>query len=418
MRGLAPRLPAPAWIVLGADLLSAAGSGLTAPFLIVYLHRERGIDLTVASLVLASLAVASIVGNVAGGWLADRAGARRTLALGLLCSAAGAGALAVAASVPSAFGAAAVLGLGNSIAWPALDSLLATAVEGRERSAAFALRHATLNLGFGAGAILAAVVVRPSSLGSFQLLYALDAATFAAAAVAVAAIRVGDRVAREDDAPGTWRTVLADRTFLTAWGLAALLVGFGYAQYEAALPPFATRTGGISPHLLGWVFATNTLAVASLQLVVLRLVEGRRRTSALAAAAASFGCAWCIVVVGGHTHGYSAVATFAIAMAVLALGETLVSPSLGPMVNDLAPDDLRGRYNGAFVLAYTTGFILGPALAGGGLRIGDGGAWFAILAAACFAGVPWAFALRRRLPSRVDLIGERRPGAVAAPEPV
>ena len=42
---------------------------------------------------------------------------------------------------------------------------------------------------------------------------------------------------------------------------------------------------------------------------------------------------------------------FAAANVAFALGETLVSPTLPAIVNDLAPDSLRGRYNGAYVLA-------------------------------------------------------------------
>ena len=99
-----------------------------------------------------------------------------------------------------------------------------------------------------------------------------------------------------------------------------------------------------------------------------------------------------------------AVLGFACAMAVLAVFETLLSPVLAPIVNDLAPDRLRGRYNGVFILAYTTGFATGPALAGTGLGIGDGTPFFGFLVAAAAVAVGGAFALRRRLPASVDLI--------------
>lgn len=416
---LVPRLPRAAWIVLGGDLLSAVGSGLTMPFLIVYLHRARGIDLTVAAFVLATIALASFAGNVIGGSLSDRIGPRSTLTAGLCCSAAGAAWLAFATSVPAAFAAAACLGLGNSVSWPALDSLLATSVSERQRSSVFALRHATLNLGFGTGALLAATIVQVGSTHSFQLLYLLDAASFAACVPLLVVLRgIGGRAEGGGTASGGYRDVLRDRRFAAVWVLAALLVTFGFSQYGAALPPYATSTGGISAHQLGFVFAANTLGVAVLQLFVLRLVAARRRTTALAAAAAVFACAWCIAIVAAHAGGGStAVVLFAAAMAVLALAETLVSPALGPIVNDLAPDHLRGRYNGTLVLAYTTGFMLGPALAGGGLRIGDGTPFFLVLVAGCGIAGAWALALRRRLPEGVDLGAGVSADAVPAPEP-
>ena len=42
MTGLVPRLPRLAWLVFGGDALSAVGSGLTLPFLLVYLHQIKG----------------------------------------------------------------------------------------------------------------------------------------------------------------------------------------------------------------------------------------------------------------------------------------------------------------------------------------------------------------------------------------
>ena len=397
--GLVPRLPRSAWIVLAGDLLSALGSGLTLPFFIVYLHRVRGIDLTVASLALATIALASFAGNVIGGSLADRFGSRRALMLGLVASAGGAAWLAFVTSPPAAFGAAATLGLGNSIAWPALDSLLATAVGEGQRSGVFAVRHATLNLGLGIGAMLAATVVVASSTRSFQELYLLDAASFALCIPLLALVPgVGRPVER---AEGGYRDVFRDRRFLAVWVLAVMFVAFGYSPYSAALPAYATSTGGLSPHSLGYVFAANMLGVAVLQLVVLRAVVRLRRTTMLACAAAAFGIAWAVAVAGGHGGG---VAVFALAMVVLALGETLISPALAPIVNDLAPDHLRGRYNGTLTLAYTTGFAVGPVLAGGGLRVGDGTPYFVFLVVGCAAACAWAL--------RLD-----RTGAVAVPEP-
>lgn len=388
--GLVPRLPRAAWIVLAGDFMSALGSGLTAPFLIVYLHRVRGIDLTVAGLALASLAVASFAGNVIGGSLADRVGPRRALMAGLLCSAGGAFSLAFVTTIPAAFASTSLLGLGNSIAWPALDALLATAVDEEHRSNVFAVRHATLNLGLGVGAMLAATVVVAGSTRSFEDLYLLDGASFALC-IPLLALVPGVGMPPER-AEGGYRDVFRDRRFVAVWVLAVMFVAFGYSPYAAALPAYATSTGGLSPHSLGYVFAANMLGVAVLQLVVLRAVGKQRRTTMLACAAAAFGIAWVVAIAGGHGGG---VVVFAVAMLVLALGETLISPALAPMVNDLAPDHLRGRYNGASTLAYTTGFAIGPVLAGGGLRVGDGTPYFVFLVAGCAVACAWALRLDR-----------------------
>jgi MFS family permease len=86
--------------------LSAAGSGLTLPFLLVYLHQVRGISYGLAGLAVAALALAAIFGKLLGGALTDRFGARQALIGGLVVSAAGPLAMAYAQSPWQAFAAA------------------------------------------------------------------------------------------------------------------------------------------------------------------------------------------------------------------------------------------------------------------------------------------------------------------------
>src|SRR5262249_12426955 len=107
-----PRLSPRAWLVLRGDALSAVGSGLTLPFFLVSLHRVRGIELGVAGLILATVAVAGLTGNPAGGWLADRIGPRRAVMAGLVIAAAGAAGFAAVHTARAGFAAAGVYGFG------------------------------------------------------------------------------------------------------------------------------------------------------------------------------------------------------------------------------------------------------------------------------------------------------------------
>jgi len=79
-----------------------------------------------------------------------------------------------------AFAAAATVGLGASIAWPAQDALLATLAGAQDRSGVFSLRHATLNAGLGSGALIAAAIIGTHSPHAFTILYLADAATYLA----------------------------------------------------------------------------------------------------------------------------------------------------------------------------------------------------------------------------------------------
>jgi MFS family permease len=67
------------------------------------------------------------------------------------------------------------------------------------------------------------------------------------------------------------------------------------------------------------------------------------------------------VIAAGRLGGSAAAeAAFVTAMVIFALGETLLSPTLPAIINDLAPPEAAGRYNGLGTLAFTTGFLLGP----------------------------------------------------------
>jgi len=172
--GLVPALPRPAWVVLGGDFVSAVGSGLTLPCLFLYAHRVRHLGYGTAGLVVATIALASLAGNPAGGALADRWTPRRALMAGLAVAAAGSAALAVARTAPELFAAAGLLGLGVSVLWPAQDALLASLAGPARRPAVFSVRHACLNAGLGVGALAAAAVISVARPATFTAAYAAD----------------------------------------------------------------------------------------------------------------------------------------------------------------------------------------------------------------------------------------------------
>src|SRR4051812_46041967 len=67
-RAWVPELPRPVWALLGGESLAAIGSGLTLPFLFLYLSRVRGLDVALAGLAMAVVAAVAFVGNPLAGW--------------------------------------------------------------------------------------------------------------------------------------------------------------------------------------------------------------------------------------------------------------------------------------------------------------------------------------------------------------
>jgi MFS family permease len=126
---------------------------------------------------------------------------------------------------------------------------------------------------------------------------------------------------------------------------------------------------------------------------------------------------WTVVITGGHLgNGVVAEITFAVAMVIFGLGETLLSPTLPAIINDLAPPGAAGRYNGLGALAFTTGFLLGPAIGGAALGAGWGTGLFAVLVLCCILAGVAALRLGRQLPLSANQVSA--PAAATAPEPV
>lgn len=387
-KDLVPRLPGNAWLILCGDAVSAVGAGLTLPFLLVYLHDVRGIELGSAGLVLSTIAIAGLVGTPVGGLLSDLFGPRRPAAAGLVLAAAGTAGMVGVRSAWQAALWAAVYGCGVAVTEPSFQALLSTSVSPERRSQIFAVRHALLNVGLSAGSLLAAFLVDFSAPQTFVTIYLVDAGTFLTFAVLVArAPRRGHPVpeyqVRSPGARGGYREILADRVLLRICVSVAVVFTCGYAQYYSAYPIFSIQTGGLDAATLQLTFLANTCTVVLAQLLVLRLVTGRRRALAFALSAALMAVAWLTVVGAAHLGGGpAAVAAFMTAMVLFAIGETLMAPSVPVIVNDLASDAGRGRYNGAYGFSQTLGYIIGPAVAGAALGSGHGSLLFVGLAVA------------------------------------
>jgi MFS family permease len=426
IKSMIPALSRTAWVILGGELLSALGTGLTFPFLIVYLHSERGIDLAIAGLVLSALYAVSLAGSAPAGWLVDRLGARYGWIVALVLCTLGSLGIAFASTTGWALGAVIVLGLGGALLVPAEYSLLATVVAAEHRSAVFSLRSAVTNAGIGLGALTSAAIVAHADLFHFQLLYFVDAASYLSFVFVLLFMPGSNKESPAPDGSSNeehsgYHAVLRDRVFLRVCLIMGLCVTLAYSQYQAAFPVYVTRPGGPGASTVSIALAANTAGVVLFQLLVLRIMSGRRRTQGIILACFFFSLAWAITLAGGAAGGQRALAipTFCLAMIVFAVGETLISLSVAPIVNDLAPDHLRGRYNGIFGVAWTGGYMLGPLIAGLALARGQADALF-LGFIACFAVMAaGARRLERFLPVAANRVGGAAPAGspTAEPEP-
>ena len=268
-----------------------------------------------------------------------------------------------------------------------------------------------MNLGIGIGGVVGGLIATTSDPGSFTRMFMLDAATFLVFAAVLAAVRepYPDEPEAADEEQGGYRAVLRDHNFLALTGLNVLFVAVGYEVF-ALLPPFAKNYAGVSERWVGFIWLANTLLIVLIQLPVSKALEGRRRMAALALMNLLWATAALLVLAGGELlNGTSAALVFMTATMVFALGETLQGPTQAPLVADLAPDHLRGRYFALGSMSWSAGSILGPAVGGPLLGWHPLAVW-PLAAAVCVGSALGCLALERRLPT-----GVRR---TPKPEPV
>jgi MFS family permease len=402
---LVPELPRPVWILQAGGFANAVGSGLVLPFVLIYLHAVRGIGLGVAGLVVGSFGLVGIVATPLAGSLVDRLGARAVLRASLLVLAAGYGLLPLVRSPWEAFAFMAVAGVGNGGFWPSQSALVMGLAPPDTRHQVSAVSRTAYNLGLGVGAGIGGLIVAGGAASQFTLLFLLDALTFVAFAAVTLLLPEDDRApapaATDAPAPAGYATVLRDRIFVCVLVLNVVYVAAAFAPFESVLPVFARSRLGLSTGAIGIVFLANMLGVAVLQLPVAKLLEGRRRLVALAAMTVTFAGAFGLIAGASLLPGALALGAVATAAAVFAAGECVLGPAQGPLVVELAPVALRGRYMALLTSSYAVGFAAGPPAATLVLGVSPRGLWLLAAAAVLAAGAA-GLVLERHLPERLQ----------------
>ncbi|MFE6690146.1 MFS transporter [Streptomyces sp. NPDC057743] len=392
------------------NALSAFGNGFTVPYLYVYVANVRHLGASTAGVVLAMLAVSALVVLPLTGRAIDRRGPLPVAVVGTVSAAVGSLGIGLSASEPMVIASAAALGAGIAVIQPALATMIVWCSTTVTRSRAFATQFFLNNLGLGIGGLVGGQLVDEAHASSFVRLFAIEAVMFLVLGAAIATVRlprapkVEDAVPSEERAAGAWRVLFGDRRMVWLCVLGFVLFFACYGQFESGLAAYATEVTRIEPATLGIALAANTAAIVAAQFVVLRLVERRRRSRVMALVGLIWTVAWIAAGLSGLVHGAQVVATVLLisTYALFGVGESLLSPTVSPLVADLAPASLIGQYNSAFALVKQLALAVGPAV--GALMVGHGMyvAYIAMLTACAIGITVLALRLGRMLTPAQD----------------
>jgi MFS family permease len=384
-------LSRPVLILQVGNALNYFGYGLVLPFEIIYLHHARGFSTSTAGLVLAATMGTAAIVTPPTGALLDKYSAKALVVAGSFASALGYAGFASVEHPWQAFACSIVSGAGIGAAGTATRTLTIALVTREQRAAAFALIRVAGNVGIGSGATVAGFLVASApQLSTFQALYFFDAVTYAVFALIVLAAVPSPR-AETAIAIGTkgsgFRAVARDRLFLTVIAANIVLVVVGHTFFSNILAPFAKAHTPLGPAAIGIVVLVNTSFVVIAQIPAVRVVARMRRTHAFAATTALFMVSLLAVLPATLISSELAATTLLAGVAIIfAFGECVHILVLGPLVVDMAPAHLLGRYLSLLGLTMTVSQALGPAIGGFLLQTSPDAVWWGGALAAVLAG--------------------------------
>ncbi|MEU8114443.1 MFS transporter [Micromonospora sp. NPDC048947] len=368
-------LPATFWYLWAGLLINRAGA-FAMLFLSLYLTDVRGASEGLAGTVVGAYGAGGAAGVLLGGVLADRWGRRATLLAAHLATVGLMVALAFTRPLLLIAMLSALIGVVHSMPSPAFVAAIVDVVPAERRSRAFNLQFWAFNLGMAVASLLAGVLAE----ASFTALFLVDAGATLTAAVVIAwkvpeTLRLTRPAAGPPPvtvaAPKSIRarrpglhTALTDRTFLVFVGLTFVLAVL--TMQTSTIMPLAMRADGLGPSAYGLVVALGGALIVVGQLFVPRLIDRHRKHVVLSASTALLALGFGALAIAEELAIYLGAAV------IWTVGSMLAAPPNAQINADLAPPQLRARYQSVFYLTFPAAAFVAPTLGGVSLQhLGD-----------------------------------------------
>jgi len=342
------------------SVIDAVGTGMFLTGSALYFVRVIGLTDAQVGLGLALAGVFGLLAAIPIGVLADRLRAGRVY-IGLqtwrgLCYAA----YAFVGSLSWFIVVACCIGLADTAVPAITQAVVGAAVPADERVDTMAKVRAVRNIGFGAGALVAAGIIQQGSNAAFAVIVSGNAVSFFVAAVLLQRAGVA-RLATAGTAIAHRRGFGGDARYLGA-ALANGVLCMHLTLLSLGLPLWIAQRTDVPAVVIGITVALNTLLTVALQARFAR------------PAATIRGATWCAVLAGLSLAGFGVlceamrlaslpavgVLVALAAVTLLTFGELWQSASGWTIAYDLARPDRRAQYLATFQLGQAMQAIAGP----------------------------------------------------------
>lgn len=342
-------MPRPVWVLAIGVFINRFGT-FVIPFLTLYMTK-LGYSPADIWKTFAALAAGGMTSAILGGWLADRIGRRNTMSIALCSAAVSILGLWQADSLTTYVVAAFCVGLSHGAYHPAASSLLADLVPPERRVIAFGVTRFAVNLGFGcgmaAGGFLAEI--------SYDLLFIGDAITTGLYG-ALTFFLLPHGLRTETAAASRWIPALVsiwkNKAFVAMF-FSNLFGVFLFFHWGGAVALYI-KDLGYPERVYGMLMAYNGFLITVAELPLSHWVKrfDPRRVIGIGFLLCGIGVAFCGVA--------NVWLWLGVAVTIFTIGEMISMPVSGAYLSDLAPEEMRGRYNGVIGLTWHFGHAVAP----------------------------------------------------------
>ena len=349
------------WMMIVVNFVDRLGGSLLFPFFALYITKRFDVGMTEVGGLFAIFFVSSFIGAFPGGALTDRFGRKGIIIFSLIATSLSTLLMGFVDEFQFFLLVAFISGIFTDVGGPAYEAVFMDVLPEEKRASGFGIRRVAFNLAIVIGPVIGGFVAARSYLA----LFILDAIISALVALLVFRLIPETKPAAPEgkvqestaETFAGYLRVLRDGKFI-AFTLVCLLTWLVYMNMNTTFGVYLRDQHGIPESGYGWLISINAAMVVLLQFPITRRIEKNPPMLMMALGAA-------FIASGLFLFGF--VGTFwlfAVAVAILTIGEMVTIPIANATVANFAPEEMRGRYNFVYGNSWGISFAVGPYLAG------------------------------------------------------
>ena len=361
-----PSYPRQFWLLIFGTLFSFIGTSMIWPLLLIYVNQKVDISLTATTSLFTVSSVAMFISSFLIGPVADQAGRKGVMVIGLVMTGISYLLFIPANSYLAFFALMAMRGFFRPLFRIGSDAMVADLIPTENRPDAYALMRMTSNTAIALGPAIGGFVAERSYtivfiIGAIALsAYGLMIAFFMRETLPSKNGHMGDSpqpVENQVQGIASYIPILKDRVFMSFIVFTTLALMASTLMFTL-LPLYANEMYNIPESRVGLIITANAGMVVLLQYAVTMLSKRFPNMAVMMVGALLYA-----VGVGSVALGNTFFA-FLVSMVVMTSGELMLVPTASTTTADLAPPEHRGKYMSLFGLTWGVASGLSPLIGG------------------------------------------------------